>query len=108
MTLVARTSLFFLAALAIILFGLSAAIYVLMRDQMLGQITEHTNSVVGNLAAAVAELHAVHGPVRGHLLRHCHQQQCYLCANSGVELGDQHGLLVSIMMRHGNAWKMEC
>jgi hypothetical protein len=58
------------------------------------------------LAAAVAELHAVHGPVRGHLLRHCQQQQCYLCANRGVELGDQHGLLISIMMRHGNAWKM--
>ncbi len=53
MTLVTRTSLFFLAALAFVLLGLSAAIYGLMRYQLLGQVTAGTTNIAENLVAAV-------------------------------------------------------
>ena len=53
MTLVTRTSLFFLAALAVVLVGLSAAIYGLMRYQLLGQLTAGATNVAENLVAAV-------------------------------------------------------
>jgi heavy metal sensor kinase len=52
-TLAARTSLFFLGALAIVLFGLSIFIYGLVRSHLQHEAVERTSAVLDALVAAV-------------------------------------------------------
>ena len=76
MTLAARTSLFFLGALAVVLSGLSISIYVLVRSHLQHEAVEQTSSVLDALVAAVEftpgglewepeERRLVFGPVLG-------------------------------------------
>jgi two-component system, OmpR family, sensor kinase len=52
-TLAARTSLFFLGALAVVLVGLSLSIYILVRSHLQREAIEQTSSVLDALIAAV-------------------------------------------------------
>ncbi|HEY2881468.1 MAG TPA: histidine kinase dimerization/phospho-acceptor domain-containing protein, partial [Pirellulales bacterium] len=53
MTLATRTSLFFLAALAVVLVGLSTAIYGLARFHLLHQLTGRSTAAIDSLTASV-------------------------------------------------------